>query len=244
MRTTGIKYTQHALRPSRNAPEWGSWSSGSQRSDRLGTLITFEMDFQNLCDQLEGFPFLQPNCHAQERLDWTLYKRQFAAVDLLTFANYMWTWVEAASDVTVMTDIRQVRLPVIAYWPLLHWNWISGPAAVHIFTDVSEKKHSLLSPISRQWKMARFSEQSVVMAKVKVAPLKSVSVHRLKPLGALLWARLAKSDKEFHTIPLTVVIFGHISMGSITTLKISSICSLLQWESNRSNRMEMGPYTT
>ncbi|XP_062698830.1 uncharacterized protein LOC134284218 [Aedes albopictus] len=89
------------------------------RSDRLDTLISFGMAVQNLCDHLEAAGQIAHLCNptllqelvekfpAQQRLDWALYKRQFMAVDLRTFSTYMSILVAAASDVTVIADIRQ-----------------------------------------------------------------------------------------------------------------------------------------
>ncbi|XP_062701238.1 uncharacterized protein LOC134285126 [Aedes albopictus] len=91
------------------------------RADRLDTLISFGMAVQNLCDHLEAAGQLAHLCNptllqelveklpAQQRLDWALYKRQFVAVDLRTFASYMSTLVAAASEVTVIADTKQLR---------------------------------------------------------------------------------------------------------------------------------------
>lgn len=77
------------------------------------------MVVQNLCDHLEASGQIAHMCNpillqelvekipAHLRLDWALYKRQFAAVDLRTFATYMSTLVAAASDVTINADSRQ-----------------------------------------------------------------------------------------------------------------------------------------
>ncbi|XP_062713712.1 uncharacterized protein LOC134290566 [Aedes albopictus] len=46
---------------------------------------------------------------AQQRLNWALYKQQFATADLRTFAGFMSMLVAAASDVTVTTESKQPR---------------------------------------------------------------------------------------------------------------------------------------
>ncbi|XP_062557279.1 uncharacterized protein LOC134222152 [Armigeres subalbatus] len=91
------------------------------KADRLETLITFGMAVQNLCDHIEATGQLTHLCNpvllrelvdkvpTQQRLNWALYKQQFAAVDLRTFAGFMSMLVAAASDVTTTTDSRQAR---------------------------------------------------------------------------------------------------------------------------------------
>ncbi|XP_062703041.1 uncharacterized protein LOC134285727 [Aedes albopictus] len=91
------------------------------KADRLETLITFGMAVQNLCDHIEATGQMAHLCNpvllrelvdkvpAQQRLNWALYKQQFATADLRTFAGFMSMLVAAASDVTVTTDFKQSR---------------------------------------------------------------------------------------------------------------------------------------
>ncbi|XP_062704773.1 uncharacterized protein LOC134287084 [Aedes albopictus] len=91
------------------------------KPDKLDTLISFGMTVQNLVDHLEAAGQTAHMCNPillQElvekipthlRLDWALYKRQFAVIDLRVFTTYMSTLVAAATDVTVIADCRQAQ---------------------------------------------------------------------------------------------------------------------------------------
>ncbi|XP_062711590.1 uncharacterized protein LOC134289586 [Aedes albopictus] len=92
------------------------------KSDKLDTLISFGMTVQNLVDHLEAAGQTAHMCNptllqelvekipAHLRLNWALYKNQFAVVDLRLFATYMSTLVAAATDVTVVADARQTQI--------------------------------------------------------------------------------------------------------------------------------------
>ncbi|XP_062704459.1 uncharacterized protein LOC134286801 [Aedes albopictus] len=76
-----------------------------------------------------------------------------------------------------------------------------GSVELHVFTDASEEAYACAAYF-RATIMGKV-HVTLVMAKAKVAPLKSLSVPRLELMGALLGARLAKAVKEYHTLPIS-----------------------------------------
>ncbi|XP_062538182.1 uncharacterized protein LOC134206480 [Armigeres subalbatus] len=95
-------------------------------------------------------------------------------------------------------NVGQMRLPR-AYFPGLTAVDI-GPVELHVFTDASEEAYACAAyyraVINGKVRV------TLVMAKAMVAPLKSLSVSRLKLMGAIFGARLAKAVMEYHTFPI------------------------------------------
>ncbi|XP_062711767.1 uncharacterized protein LOC134289632 [Aedes albopictus] len=75
-----------------------------------------------------------------------------------------------------------------------------GSVELHVFTDASEEAFACAAYF-RATIMGKVHVM-LVMAKAKIAPLKSLSVPRLELMGALLGARLAKAVKEYHTLSI------------------------------------------
>ncbi|XP_062702029.1 uncharacterized protein LOC134285403 [Aedes albopictus] len=75
-----------------------------------------------------------------------------------------------------------------------------GSIELHVFTDASEEAYACAAYF-RATIMGKV-RITLVMAKAKVAPLKSLSIPRLELMAALLGARLAEAVKEYHTFSI------------------------------------------
>ncbi|XP_058817711.1 uncharacterized protein LOC131681020 [Topomyia yanbarensis] len=107
-------------------------------------------------------------------------------------------WTRWQKWITLFNGVGRIRLQR-AYFPGFSAAEI-GPIELHVFTDASEEAYA-----STAYFRAVINGNvyvTLVTAKAKVAPLKTLSVPRLELMGALLGARLAKAACEYHTFPI------------------------------------------